>query len=165
MPPNDFWKESFKYFFAEANWNTASFDFHQMAVHKRTTMLSHCNLKQTMWLCSKPSSFFPFKHCPLVANRKTWWYISYYLIKNHWIFSPSCTGKVTALGPRRQGMVGAFTKRAVIVCGGGSNPSQISDECFEYTPKNNRHWNLCNSFWSSKYFVNLSKWGENYEII
>ena len=27
------------------------FDFHQMAVHKRTTMLAHCNLKQNMWLC------------------------------------------------------------------------------------------------------------------
>ena len=50
-------------------WTTASFDFHQMAVHKRTTMLAHCNLKQN--LCSKQSSFFPFMHCPLVANWKT----------------------------------------------------------------------------------------------
>ena len=24
-----------------------------------------------MWLCSKQSSFFPFMHCPLVANQKT----------------------------------------------------------------------------------------------
>ena len=39
-------------------WTTASFNFHQMAVHKRTTMLAHCNLKQNMWLCSKQSSFF-----------------------------------------------------------------------------------------------------------
>ena len=39
-------------------WTTASFDFHQTAVHKRTTMLAHCNLKQNMWLCSKQSSFF-----------------------------------------------------------------------------------------------------------
>ena len=54
-------------------WTTASFDFHQMAVHKRTTMLAHCNLKQN--LCSKQSSFFPFMHCPLVANRKTRWSI------------------------------------------------------------------------------------------
>ena len=46
-----------------------------MAVHKRTTMLAHCNLKQNMWLCSKQSSFFPFMHCPLVANQKTWWSI------------------------------------------------------------------------------------------
>ena len=28
-----------------------------------------------MWLCSKRSSFFPFMHCPLVANRKTQWSI------------------------------------------------------------------------------------------
>ena len=60
---------------AKYQWSTASFDFHQMAVHKRTQMLAHCNLKQNMWLCSKQSSFFPFMHCPLVANRKTWWSI------------------------------------------------------------------------------------------
>ena len=59
-----------------SQWTTASFDFHQMAVHKRTTMLAHCNLKQNTWLCSKQSSFFPFfMHCPLVANRKTRWSI------------------------------------------------------------------------------------------
>ena len=46
-----------------------------MAVHKRTTMLAHCNLKQNTWLWSKQSSFFPFMHCPLVANRKTRWSI------------------------------------------------------------------------------------------
>ena len=55
-------------------WTTASFDFHQMAVHKRTTMLAHCNLKQN--LCSKQSSFFPFMHCPLVASWKTRWSIA-----------------------------------------------------------------------------------------
>ena len=59
-------------------WTTASFDFHQMAVHKRTIMLAHCNLKQNMWLCSKQYSFFPFMHCPLVANRKTRWSINKY---------------------------------------------------------------------------------------
>ena len=46
-----------------------------MAMHKRTTMLAHCNLKQNTWLCSKQSSFFPFMHCPLVANQKTRWSI------------------------------------------------------------------------------------------
>ena len=60
-------------------WTTTSFDFHQMAVHKRTTMLAHCNLKQNMWLCSKQSSFFPFMHCHLVANQKMRWSIE-------WIF-------------------------------------------------------------------------------
>ena len=45
-------------------WTTAPFDFHQMAVHKRTTMLAHCNLKQNMWLCSKQSSFFSFYALP-----------------------------------------------------------------------------------------------------
>ena len=34
-----------------------------------------------MWLCSKQSSFFPFMHCPLVANRKTWWSITIVLGK------------------------------------------------------------------------------------
>ena len=48
---------------------------HQMAVHKRTTMLAHCNLIQNTWLCSKQSSFFPFMHSPLVANWKTRWSI------------------------------------------------------------------------------------------
>ena len=43
-----------------SQWTTASFDFHQRAVHKRTTMLAHCNLKQNTWLCSKQSSFFSF---------------------------------------------------------------------------------------------------------
>ena len=43
---------------------------HQMAVHNRTTMLAHCNLKRNTWLCSKQSSFFPFMHCPLVANQR-----------------------------------------------------------------------------------------------
>ena len=56
-------------------WTTASFDFHQLAVHKRTTILAHCNLKQNTWLHSKVSSFFPFMHCPLVSNRKTQWSI------------------------------------------------------------------------------------------
>ena len=58
-------------------WTTASFNFQQMAVHKRTTMLAHCYLKQNMWLCSKQSSFFPLMHCPLVVNRKTRWSIDF----------------------------------------------------------------------------------------
>ena len=49
---------------SSSQWTTASFDFHQMAVHKRTTMLAHCNLKQNMWLCSKQSSFFSFYALP-----------------------------------------------------------------------------------------------------
>ncbi len=38
----------------------------------------------------------------------------------------------------RQGMVGAFTKRAAIVCGGGTNSENISNECFEYVPAKDR---------------------------
>jgi hypothetical protein len=38
----------------------------------------------------------------------------------------------------RQGMVGAFTKRAAIVCGGGINSENISKECFEYIPAKDR---------------------------
>ena len=48
---------------------------HQMAVHKRTTMLAHRNLKQNMSLCTKQSCFFPFMYCPLVANQKSQWSI------------------------------------------------------------------------------------------
>ena len=33
-------------------------------VHKRTTMLAHCNLKQNTWLCLKQSSFFSFYALP-----------------------------------------------------------------------------------------------------
>ena len=51
-------------------WTTASFDFHQMAVHKRTTMLAHCNLKQNMLLCSKQSSFFSFYVLPSGGKSK-----------------------------------------------------------------------------------------------
>jgi hypothetical protein len=37
------------------------------------------------------------------------------------------------------GMLGAFTKRAAIVCGGSKiNFANISNECFEYLPKSNR---------------------------
>ena len=48
-------------------WATASFDYHQMAVHKRTTMVAHCNLKQNTWLCSKQSI--------LVLSTALWWQI------------------------------------------------------------------------------------------
>jgi hypothetical protein len=38
-----------------------------------------------------------------------------------------------------QGMLGAFTKRAAIVCGGNRiNSGNITNECFEYKPKSNR---------------------------
>ena len=58
---------------------------HQMAVHKRTTMLAHCNLKQNTWLCSKQSSYFSFYALPL-ANQKTQWSIDWKHIrkKNTW---------------------------------------------------------------------------------
>ena len=41
-----------------------------------------------MWLCSKRSSFFPFMHCPLVANRKTQWYANDYfaIVISKWFF-------------------------------------------------------------------------------
>ena len=54
----------------EVQWTNASFDFHQMAVHKRTTMLAHCNLKQNMWLCSKQSCFFSFYALPSGGKSK-----------------------------------------------------------------------------------------------
>ena len=76
-----------------SQWTTVSFNFHQMAVPKRTTMLAHCNLKQNTWLCSKQSSFFPFMHCPLVANRKTWWSIDWHLGHAGW-----CLPKIEKLG-------------------------------------------------------------------
>ena len=39
-------------------------------------MLAHCNLKQNMCLCSHHNlAYFPFMHCPLVANQKTRWSI------------------------------------------------------------------------------------------
>ena len=41
-----------------------------MAVHKRKTMLAHCNLKQNMWLCSKQSSFFSFYALPSGGESK-----------------------------------------------------------------------------------------------
>ena len=44
-------------------------------------MLAHWNSKQNMWLCSKLSTFFPFMHCPLVANRKVQWSIGLQMVK------------------------------------------------------------------------------------
>ena len=46
------------------------FDFHQMAVHKRTTILAHCNSKQNTWLCSKQSSLFSFYALPSGGKSK-----------------------------------------------------------------------------------------------
>ena len=37
---------------------TASFNFHQMAVHKRTTMLAHCNLKKICGCLQNNLAFF-----------------------------------------------------------------------------------------------------------
>ena len=51
-------------------WTTASIDLHQMAVHKRTTMLAHWNLKQNTWLCSKQSSLFSFYALPSGGKSK-----------------------------------------------------------------------------------------------
>ena len=56
--------------FCFSQWTTASFNFHQMAVHKRTTMLAYCNLKQNTWLCSKQSSFFSFYALPSGGKSK-----------------------------------------------------------------------------------------------
>ena len=61
-----------------SQWTTASFDFHQMAVHKRTTMLAHCNLKQNAWFCSKQSSFFSLYALPSGGNWKTRWSIAHH---------------------------------------------------------------------------------------
>ena len=67
----DFSKSYFYLVFAVCNqWTTVSFDFHQMAVHKRTTMLAHCNLKQNMCLCSKQSSLFSFYALPSGGKSK-----------------------------------------------------------------------------------------------
>ncbi len=38
-----------------------------------------------------------------------------------------------------QGLVAAFTKRAVIVCGGRSTSESVTNNCFEYMPKNDRY--------------------------
>ena len=64
------------YPFSAFQWTTASFDFHQMPVHKRTTMLAHCNLKQNTQLCSKQSSFFSFYALPSGGKSKDHWSIS-----------------------------------------------------------------------------------------
>jgi hypothetical protein len=37
-----------------------------------------------------------------------------------------------------QGLVAAFTKRTVLVCGGRSATENITNNCFEYFPKNDR---------------------------
>jgi hypothetical protein len=58
-----------------------------------------------------------------------------------------CSGQIKPVMPdpsnpdkgKGQGMVGAFTQRAAIVCGGsGVDSSNITNDCFEYIPKNNR---------------------------
>ena len=71
-----------------AQWTTASFDFHQMAVHKRTTMLAHCNLKQNTWLCSKQSSFFSFYALPSGGKSKdavVHSFLVYYWYYKNWL--------------------------------------------------------------------------------
>jgi hypothetical protein len=61
----------------------------------------------------------------------------------------TCSNRIRRLWPdlsaderfkvlKGQGMVGAFTKRAAIVCGGsGVDSSSITNECFEYDPEMN----------------------------
>ena len=53
----------------------------------------------------------------------------------------NCTTKISQLPVNAQGMVGGFTKRAAIVCGGGTNDTEVKKECYEYIPKNNRYNN------------------------
>lgn len=58
-----------------------------------------------------------------------------------------CSKEVNSIMPdpsnpekgKGQGMLGAFTHRAAIVCGGsGIDSTNITNECFEYFPKDNR---------------------------
>ena len=50
----------------------------------------------------------------------------------------NCTEKIRKLPIEAQGMIGSFTMRAAIVCGGGTNNTDIKKECYEYKPKINR---------------------------
>ena len=49
-----------------------------------------------------------------------------------------CSDEISPLTIKAQGMVGGFTKRAAIVCGGGTDDTNVKKECYEYLPKNNR---------------------------
>ena len=51
----------------------------------------------------------------------------------------NCTAEISQLPIMAQGMVGGFTKRAAIVCGGRADDKKIKKECFEYIPSNNRY--------------------------
>ena len=48
---------------------------HQRAVHKRLTMLAHCNKSKICVCVQNNLAYFPFLRCSLVANRKTRWSI------------------------------------------------------------------------------------------
>ncbi len=59
----------------------------------------------------------------------------------------NCSGQINPVMPdpskpdkgKGQGMVGAFTKRAAIICGGaGIDSSKITNECFEYIQRDKR---------------------------
>ena len=51
----------------------------------------------------------------------------------------NCTAEIGQLPINAQGMVGGFTKRAAIVCGGETNDTEVKKECYEYIPKTNRY--------------------------
>ena len=51
----------------------------------------------------------------------------------------NCTAEISQLPIMAQGLVGGFTKRAAIVCGGKANDKKIKKECHEYIPSNNRY--------------------------
>ena len=50
-----------------------------------------------------------------------------------------CTAEISQLPVSAQAMVGGFTKMAAIVCGGGTNDTEVKKECYEYIPYNNRY--------------------------
>ena len=54
-----------------------------------------------------------------------------------------CTAEISQLPIKAHGMVGGFTKRAAIVCGGGTDKTNTTNACFEYLPKSNRYHFVC----------------------
>ena len=55
---------------------------HLRAVHKRYTMLAHCNLKQNMCFCSKQSSLFSFYVLPSGGKSKD--AVVHYIFIRNW---------------------------------------------------------------------------------
>ena len=50
----------------------------------------------------------------------------------------NCTAEISKLPVNAQGMVGGFTKRAALACG-GADSKDFKKECYEYLPKTNRY--------------------------